>query len=543
VGQQFDPSKPFTVAPSPAMVGGETPNANESVADAQTRGFKEGVVGGAKGFVDGMLQSPASFAKGIVSLLTTNPATTVKDAIAAIERLPDAIRAAGADPEGWGRSVGDLTGQTMIGAVAPRAVAAGARGAAAVGQGVADAAGAVVNSPLAARVAPKLVKYGTAAAGGAVGGWPGAIVGREVGADLAEGLKARLTAKASALTPAESTLIEGLSTGEPMPAAKFMELLQQVPPDHRAAIMEARQAAVQAGQAGGAAPASPSPVAPAAAEAPPAAAPSAPSAPLMPAAQSAPAAAPEPAPAAPVTAPMSRPAAMQAALKAFAEAQEQPRPAEVSNVAFAIAKGAPPEQALKLVVGNRGPVAAAPAPSPAEAFNAKYGLAQPTVDQTKFPKGMRGAVGSAQSVTVPPAETPTPQELIQGGYAEADFARQYAARQATVAPGPIASQPVAPVYGTTSGMNALTSEHLSALGEDIIGNMDTGEARGGGRRAYEMEDAAAAFESYLKDRQGRFSGGLRNELKTFLQSADISGRARTRLKEVISSLDPSEVKR
>jgi hypothetical protein len=132
---------------------------------------------------------------------------------------------------------------------------------------------------------------------------------------------------------------------------------------------------------------------------------------------------------------------MQAALKAFSEAQEQPRPAEVSNVAFAIAKGAPPEQALKLVIGNRGSVAATPAPSPDAAFNAKYGLAQPTVDQTKFPKGMRGKVGSAQSVTVPPTDTPTPQELLQGGAAEADFARNYANGRTT--PETTIAQPMA----------------------------------------------------------------------------------------------------
>jgi hypothetical protein len=128
---------------------------------------------------------------------------------------------------------------------------------------------------------------------------------------------------------------------------------------------------------------------------------------------------------------------MQAALKAFSEAQETPRPAEGSNAASLIGRGATPDQALKVVVGNRptgAPAAPAAELSPAEAFNAKFGLAQPTVEQTKFPKGMRGKVGSAQSVTVPPADTPTPQELLQGGAAEADFARQYAAKQAAVDP-------------------------------------------------------------------------------------------------------------
>jgi hypothetical protein len=58
---------------------------------------------------------------------------------------------------------------------------------------------------------------------------------------------------------------------------------------------------------------------------------------------------------------------MSAALKAFSEAQETPRPAEVSNAAALIAKGAAPEQALKVVLGNRAPM------TPAEALAAKLG--------------------------------------------------------------------------------------------------------------------------------------------------------------------------
>jgi len=58
---------------------------------------------------------------------------------------------------------------------------------------------------------------------------------------------------------------------------------------------------------------------------------------------------------------------MQAALKAFSEAQETPRPAEVSNAAALIAKGAAPDQALKVVLGNRAPM------TPAEALAAQLG--------------------------------------------------------------------------------------------------------------------------------------------------------------------------
>jgi hypothetical protein len=58
---------------------------------------------------------------------------------------------------------------------------------------------------------------------------------------------------------------------------------------------------------------------------------------------------------------------MQAALKAFSEAQEQPRPAEVSNAASLIAKGAAPEQALKVVLSNRAPM------TPAEELASRLG--------------------------------------------------------------------------------------------------------------------------------------------------------------------------
>jgi hypothetical protein len=61
------------------------------------------------------------------------------------------------------------------------------------------------------------------------------------------------------------------------------------------------------------------------------------------------------------SAPMSTPSAFQAALKAFAEAKEVPRPAEVNNVQMLIKRGVAPDQALQTVIGNRPPAPMDPA--------------------------------------------------------------------------------------------------------------------------------------------------------------------------------------
>jgi hypothetical protein len=71
----------------------------------------------------------------------------------------------------------------------------------------------------------------------------------------------------------------------------------------------------------------------------------------------------QPAPAAPeaVSAPMSTPDAFRSALKAFADAKEVPRPAEVNNVQMLIKRGVAPDKALQTVLGNRPPAPANPA--------------------------------------------------------------------------------------------------------------------------------------------------------------------------------------
>jgi len=161
------------------------------------KGAVEGVVGGATGFVKGLTDSPGNFVRGVGGLLTTNPITTVTNAAAGIARIPAAMRASAADPEGWGRAVGDQTGQQLIGMVAPGAVGAAGRGVGAAGRG-AVAAGKLVGPEAAAQI----VKYGSTAIGAHAGGPVGAIAGAQIGEELASRIRARL---APAETPAVSS--------------------------------------------------------------------------------------------------------------------------------------------------------------------------------------------------------------------------------------------------------------------------------------------------------------------------------------------------
>jgi hypothetical protein len=452
------------------------------------KGAKEGIIGGAKGFAEGMLQSPASFAKGIVSMLTTNPVTTVKDAVAAIERLPDAIRSAGNDPEAWGQGVGDVTGQTMIGMAGPRAVAAGVRAAPTVARAAAIPAGTALGGVL----------------GGAAGGPVGAGIGAPVGAVLGAAVRDAIPVAQKAASAAES-LKAALSTGEAIPASKFFELLRQVPPNERAAILEARQAAVAGGIATTPKPsivARPVQAPPEAVSAPaaetPVASPSTP--------QTAPVAAPAQAAAPPVAAPTATPAAFKTALGAFQAAGETPRAAEVANVASLIKKGAAPEQALKVVLGNRPGGAPAAAPlSPVEdlaaRFNARAQQLSP-LDQLK-------------------------QDLVQGGAAEAEFARNYAAKQApksiatmdqpapTPAPEPAAAptpEPVPEPAPLPKPKPTRTPKAKATVVDAAPSTADTPAAA-----AERVIDVAGAVTG--KDVQGRVVSALTEELTNAQQAA------------------------
>lgn len=85
------------------------------------KGLGEGVAGGAKGFAKGLARSPLDLVQGIHGLLTTNPMTSLSNMAKSVGRIPGAVQSAAVDPEGWGKSVGSLTGQQMIGMGTPAA--------------------------------------------------------------------------------------------------------------------------------------------------------------------------------------------------------------------------------------------------------------------------------------------------------------------------------------------------------------------------------------------------------------------------------------
>ena len=103
------------------------------------RGFVEGVLGGATGFIKGaakkVARAPLDIASGAIQTLTTDPRETIRGLTQAIPRIPGQIvaaaKTAGADPEGWGEKVGDVTagtGLTIAGArIAPKVPSASVR--------------------------------------------------------------------------------------------------------------------------------------------------------------------------------------------------------------------------------------------------------------------------------------------------------------------------------------------------------------------------------------------------------------------------------
>jgi hypothetical protein len=116
------------------------------------KGFKEGAAGGAQGFVEGVKDSPVALVKGLATLLTQNPVTSVKQQVQAIGRIPDAIRASATDPVGWGHDVGVLTGTTELGLAAPKILSGGAKATVRGGGALAD----TVSPDLVGAVSPRL---------------------------------------------------------------------------------------------------------------------------------------------------------------------------------------------------------------------------------------------------------------------------------------------------------------------------------------------------------------------------------------------------
>ena len=208
--------------------------------------------------------------------------------------------------------------------------------------------------------------------GGKVAGGPGAVVGGVLGA-LAGGRIAGGGVPAEPPPPTEAERTAALlSSTKPIKAFDYFKMLRTLPPDVQKQVLAARQAALDAEQAAPA-PTTASVAAAAPVEAP-AAAQAAPSAPI--------AALPAP----PVTRSVFTPGeALSAARQAFEAAGERPRAAELSNVAAMMKFGKSAEQAVAEVIANR------PKLSPAEEFNATFGLKTPSGNDLRFPKGMRGA--------------------------------------------------------------------------------------------------------------------------------------------------------
>lgn len=293
------------------------------------KGAKEGAIGGVTGFAKGLAHSPASFAQGLVSLLTTNPLTTAKETIAAIERLPEAMRQAGVDPESWGEGVGDVTGQTMIGAAAPAVVRGTVRGARAAG-------------PIAARVAPRLVKHAATAGGAYLGGPAGAVVGSGIGDELVNAFRRpQPEAQGAVSVTGYPKLVVNQAT---TPSA--VSITGGFPPRETAPAAAPVEAAAVA------------PAAPAA---------------------------------------FNPTSGLKAARDAFAALGETPRPAEISNASALIQRGKSPAEAVSQVIKNR-PLT--PSGSPAADFAARYGL--PSEAERIAAQDLRNAQGK---VKTPSAET------------------------------------------------------------------------------------------------------------------------------------------
>lgn len=370
----------WTLVPESNSAWTPVPDANDSIRPVSMnepdtywsgalKGATEGMAGGAKGFVEGLAHSPASFVNGIVSMLTTNPLTTASEAIAAIKRLPDAIRQAGVDPESWGQDVGDVTGQTMIGIAAP-----------AVARGTMRGAQAVAASPLAGKIIPPLVKHGATAAGAYLGGPAGAIVGTGVGEQLAGALRTKpsvvqqigkIAGKAPKLEAAIESALNDLRASQPSPAgpARLPEYPQAATDTMR--MLQERPAASPAPRS-----ATPPPTPrPAPEVVPP------------------PAAAPTPAPIA--RAPFNPNTALKAARDRFAAIGEVPRPAEVTNAMELIRTGKTPEDAVAFIIGKRPKVV-----NPAAELAARFGM--PSDEDVRAAIDSRNARGQ---IKTPSAQT------------------------------------------------------------------------------------------------------------------------------------------
>lgn len=98
------------------------------------KGLGEGVEGGARGFVEGVKNSPVDLVRSTLGLVTTNPVDTIKNFFTGLGDIPEAVADAGRDPQGWGEKVGSVAGQTALTGGIAKGVSAAPGAAKAVGR-------------------------------------------------------------------------------------------------------------------------------------------------------------------------------------------------------------------------------------------------------------------------------------------------------------------------------------------------------------------------------------------------------------------------
>ncbi len=81
-------------------------------------------------------------------------------------------------------------------------------------------------------------------------------------------------------------------------------------------------------------------------------------------------------------------------------------------------------------------------------------------------------------------------------------------------------------------LNALSVDDLALLSEDLSAGASL-DARGAGHLAHAHEDALGAFVDFLQEQQGNFKGGLREQLREFENTADVTRAQMKRIREVV----------
>jgi hypothetical protein len=171
-------------------------------------------------------------------------------------------------------------------------------------------------------------------------------------------------------------------------------------------------------------------------------------------------------------APMSTPDAFRSALKAFADAKEVPRPAEVNNVQMLIKRGVAPDKALQTVLGNRPPAPANPAAELAKR------LGTPSEAEMNADMLQRAVKG---------------QKSLMPKYAGDAMRAQQPAVESTITPA-AAAEPVVSDFGITSKA-AITQEEANTVNEAVKSALDHGYKG-------DLEELHASLTQKMQDFKG-----------------------------------------